>query len=40
MATLAVEQEETIATINSQAVQVEKDTREGYVSQDFTCSAT
>ena len=38
MATLAAEQEETTTAINSQAVQVEKDTREGYVtvSQDFT----
>jgi len=34
MATLVVEQEETIATIDNQAMQVEKDTREGYVWRD------
>jgi t-SNARE complex subunit (syntaxin) len=40
MATLVVEQEETIAAIDNQAIQVEKDTSEGYVSEDPICPAT
>ena len=39
MATLVIEQEETIAAIDNQAIQVEKDTSEGYVSEDLICPA-
>jgi t-SNARE complex subunit (syntaxin) len=35
MATLVIEQEETIAAVDNQAIQVEKDTSEGYVSEDL-----
>jgi t-SNARE complex subunit (syntaxin) len=35
MAALVVEQEETFTAIETQAIQVEKDTKEGYVSWDF-----
>lgn len=37
MATLVVEQEEIITAVDNQAVQVEKDTREGYA--DLLCPA-
>jgi len=40
MATLVVEQEETIAAIDNQAIQVEKDTSEGYVSEYLICQVT
>jgi t-SNARE complex subunit (syntaxin) len=40
MATLVVEQEETIIAIDHQAIQVEKDTSEGYILEELTCPAS